>query len=430
MYGCEESIGIAPDGVLDDNFVISSVDTFYISSYTHLADSIITSTPSYLIAGASTFNYSGNVESKAYLNIRPGGDLNIDETTDNYDSIYLLLYFNDLLTTTDEAREYTVHLLDPVGSEDLEGTYYNFDKLSYSESPIGSFVYSSSLNVGDSIAIKIESGLGEELFSWAKDGIITSSNSEFISRFTGFVIKASDDNVDQIIRLSNNQSTASQMNKLRLYYHEQGDFIESKYFDFFDTQYTATFNSINASLEGSWLEKLASEDQVHSSETGNMSFLQSGIGIYSRFTFPYLYRLNELDENYIINSAELIIEPLTASYSSSKPLPDSLAIYFTTNLDESLQFNYNSSVVQEYLQYAKLNYDYEQGGKARYSFNVTDLIYMQLEDNGYREYSVLLTPTFLSALTCFDQVQIPDRDHSSPGVRLKIYITKILNLND
>lgn len=435
FWSCEQSIGIAPDGIVDFDIDPGVIDTFSIFTYTQIEDSIVTSAPSYLLTGSSTFDYSGRVNATSYLNLRPGGDLELVESGEVYDSLYLFLFFNDLLTPKNEEKEYTVHLIEPVNIEDLEVSYYNFDELAYDEMPIGRFTYHPYYEKGDSIAIKIDSGLGEELFSWAHEGIVGSTNTEFVNRFTGIAIKPADGNDDQIISLLNNVTTstnlsAQKVNRLRMYYHEDGDYVETKKFDFINTFYTASFNSIDVNLQGSYLSDLIMEEEVASEDTYNLSFLQSGIGVYSRLTFPYLYKINELGKEYFINSAELIIEPTTDSYSYYNPLPDSLAIFLINNLNESGEFGYNSSDIESYLQYAKLEYDYELGGSAQYRFNITDLVYLQLEDNGFREYSVLLTPTFSSALTCFDQVYVPNTAHSSAGVKLKIYVTKILNIDD
>lgn len=431
IYACEQPIGIAPDGALDDVFDATVIDTFSIKAYTEIEDSIITSSPNRLLVGAADFDKTGSVNTEAYLNLRPTYFLELDGANTKYDSLYLYLYFDKALINDDKERDYTVHLIKPINSEELDYEYYNFDSMTYWENPIGSFSYLPTMEAGDSIPVKITGSLGEELFSMALQGMIYEGNDEFFNRFTGFAIKSADGNADQIISLLNTSyneesGVASTVNKLRLFYHEEHDYVTSEYFDFYNSTGYTTFNAIKTDFDGTAIETLASGVRLASEETENLSFVQAGFGIYSRIDFPYIHQLNELSKNYVFNSAILEVTPLRGTYSSSNPLPDSLAVFVTNELESTGVFDYNGSGAEQYFSYSGLNYDEELGEDAVYSFDVTGLLHAQLEDNGAHEFSVLLTPPTSTVLTRFNQVQVPGPNHPNSGVTLKIYMTKVL----
>ena len=430
FYGCESPIGIAPDGALDDVFDITVLDTFSIRTYTEIEDSIVTSSPPKLLTGAASFSETGTVYAQSFLNLRPTSTLDIDQTSTNYDSLYLYLYFNEALTQKEEVRSYTVHLIKPINTEEFESSYYNFDSFPFNEEPIGSFEYLPTMETGDSIPVKISGGLGERLFSLALQGQISSGNETFLSQFTGFVIRPSDTNTDQVISLLNTTYSSENIvegtvSKLRIYFHQEEDYTTPEYYDFYNSTAHTTFNNISIELGGTSLASINS-GRIPAEQSENLSFVQAGAGIYTRIDLPYILSLNELSKNYVFNSAILEVTPLSGSYADSNPLPDSLAVFITNELSTTGDFNYNDSGAEQYYIYSGLDYDEELGESATYSFDITDILHLQLEDNGAHDYSLILTPPTETVLTTFDQVQIPGASHTAAGVRLKIYITKVL----
>ncbi|WP_422004009.1 DUF4270 family protein [Roseivirga pacifica] len=430
IYACEQPIGIAPDGALDDVFDINVLDTFSIKTYTEIEDSIVTSSPARFLIGAASFDQTGTVYAQSFLNLRPASLLELDEDM-KFDSLYLYLYFNEALTLEEEVRDYTVHLIKPVNTEELEVEYYNFDSMPFIEEPVGTFTYSPTMEKGDSIPVKISGSVGETLFALALQGEVYSGNSNFLNQFTGFAIRPGDDNTDQVISLlntsySSENEVAGTVTKLRMYYHEEVDYSSSEYFDFFNSSNYVSFNSITASLEGTSLAGLASGARFSSELTGNISYVKAGVGIYSRIELPYVEKLNELSKNYLFNSAILEVSPLRGTYSQSMPLPDSLAVFLTNELETTGNFDYNDSGAEQYFIYSGLSYDEELGEQAVYSFDVTDLIHAQLADNGAHEFSMILTPPTSTVLSSFEQVQLPNSSHEQAGVKLKLYMTKVL----
>ena len=153
-----------------------------------------------------------------------------------------------------------------------------------------------------------------------------------------------------------------------------------------------------------------------------MAFVQSGTGLVTKVTFPYLFRLLRLTDVLLVNQALLIIEPVRDSYNDQHPLPSSLTLYHTDKTNLPLQrvyANYNTSAYQS----ATISFDEEFDKSTGYQFVVTQLAQQLLSTDGSTDRGLLIKPTA-------DQLSTTvNRAYFGAGgdyrIKLKIWYTKI-----
>jgi hypothetical protein len=242
----------------------------------------------------------------------------------NYDNYY----YGD----TTKVQTYKLHRIIET-FEPIEGDYfYNTSFLDYDDETLGEISFSPKPNrETDSLFIKMDNVLGEEIFKKIVDNDINTSD-DFLQYFKGLAIVPDTTTDSNVIGFNVSATSATSGNSsMRLYYSINDDDSEdnSYFIDFVISSAAKQFNQIETDLSSSiFLGDFEDEEEIKlSEETDDLIFVQSGSGIAARIEIPTIKNLLELSENATTLSATLSFNPLLGSYDDNNPLPESLLVY-------------------------------------------------------------------------------------------------------
>lgn len=410
-------------------FDISVLDTFHIESSTLLADSLVTSGLSRLLVGRQADSDLGELEIRSYFKFAPGDFLDFEEANMVYDSLRLILNFDGYATGDSEKTQlFNVReIVQEFGTEDDE-FYFGFDQLNTGRASLGSFVFDHDWEAGDSIFISMDDELGERLFELADDNEVYPTNLDFLRDFEGLVIEPGGEEAYQVFGFANSATAnGAFLNRivLRMYYHEEGEFTQAHSYDFVQIREDIAFSNFEADRTETGLATLTGDDPVSSRLSGDKTYIQAGLGVQSKIRFPYLRKLNELDKEYIVNAAILRITSVKGSYTNVAELPDSLALFITDKYNTIGQVFFNVSGGTSVAQYGSLQADDELNLFAHYEFDITEFVFQQLQEQGEQGLALIASPTPSGILNTVDRLTIGGTDYGSPGLTLKVYMTKL-----
>lgn len=410
-------------------FEVSILDTFHIESSTLLADSIITSGLSRLLVGHMVDTDLGDLKVRSYFKFSPGDFLDFEDANMVYDSLQLILNFDGyVIGDREKTQVFNVReIVQEFGTEDDE-LYFGFDQLNTGRNSLGNFSFDHDWEEGDSIFISMDNELGERLFDLAEKNELYPTNLDFLRDFEGLMIEPEGQEAYQIFGFSSSETVNGNFqNKivLRMYYHEEGEFTEAHSYDFVQIREDIAFNSYQSEREGTALATLTGDNPVAARLSGDKSYVQAGLGIQSKIRFPYLKKLRELDKEYIVNAAILRVEAVKGSYTHVSELPDSLSLFITDKYNNIGQVFFNISGGASVAQYGSLQADEELNLFAFYEFDITEFVFQQLREEGEQGLALIASATPTAILNSVDKLSIGGVDYGSPGLTLKIYMTKL-----
>ncbi len=299
-----------------------------IKTGTVLLNSIITSDTQSALIGNINNKELGNVKSKAVfmLNVAPNvfsGEKQI------YDSITIKYYYNKY-SVGDTTVNFSFKVkelktkLSSLYKESKENNsplfFYNITKIETAKDTLCEATINSPKP--DSDNSKQESRMsdvfGQKLFNlyFNKDDKV-KNNTNFQEYFKGLVVEGDDENKAMLGFLINDTSMC-----VNLYYHKEGSDKKTKSLTFTPAQKTYKFNSIIADRSTTLFSKLENKDKIqrvtlNSTETNNLSAIQSGTGLYSKMEFTNIPEIMaDIDANKVL-SAKLILHP-TDKLNNSK----------------------------------------------------------------------------------------------------------------
>jgi hypothetical protein len=434
----DEGLLQADENFSSDGLQTIYVDTFSVVTSTVFMDSLPTSSKGTLLVGGYKDSYLGKINSASYFQIGYFSPFT-PATTSIYDSIGLILpyngqYYGDTTKTmTINVSELTdavnQRFLPPYVPNDkvsiLNPTFalYNTSKVSYSNVIMASKTTTTFPN-RDSIFVRLPDALGMKFYTIQDDipdvvkfqatsnfGII--SNWFVESYFKGLNISVPSSTDASIVGFG------SAKLKVRLYYRKfVNDILTNTYVDFPLTNSFNQFNQISADRSGTPVSTLASARILRSEATGNVSFVQSGIGLYTKVEFPSVKGF--LNKNrYVILDAILEVPLVPGTYDASTPPINILASY-TTDVSNIISGGVpgNGNDVLK----ASIRYDREYSTNTKYLFSMTTFF-----NNEIKSSAPAITPLALVSPNLFSEVNrvvIGNRFHPTNKIKLKIYYTQ------
>ncbi|WP_367755308.1 DUF4270 family protein [Flavobacterium sp. WC2430] len=403
---------------LSVNNKVILIDTLTVDVSTINLDSLITSSQKRILVGNYDDPYFGKVKSDSYFQLSSSGyTLNTDNSdTDapNYvfDSIRMILrpdkyYYGD----TTKVQTISIHrLLQKVKPNVDDTNFYNDSSLDYDSESLGSVSFRPKPHSKDSVVVNIKDVFGDALFQKIKKREITNFD-EFTEFFRGLVIKTTTSGSSSIVGFN----TAS---VLRLYYSKYlGNSDESLVKDFNILDATKQFNNISLDRSGTLIKDLpVFTDHLSSSQTGNNAFIQSGTGLACRIDFPNIKQLKYISDKGAIVDAQLIIKPISNSYSDSYPLVDSLRVFVADKLNRiSGTLNSTGSAT-----YAILNTDTDEFNEnIGYKVSIGTFLQNEMIKKSDSRLSLILTLPSISKAV--DRLLVGDQKNSNNKIQLKIY---------
>lgn len=364
------------DFTLGSNFVekstkIIQVDTFSLELSTVIVDSLITSATGVILAGYHENGIFGKITANSFFRIGlPDQTFYYINDDDIYDSLTLEMpYSKYCYGDTNAIQEIEIYKLQERLVRTEIPDYYNNSSINIYDYPIGELAYYPRPNRDSTVEIRIDDLLGKDLFDKMKHNAEeVSSNSDFEEYIYGFAIIAKQIQSSSIIGFD-----CSDL-KFNLYTSNIDVEKDAVIYEFPSSYLGYQFNQIICDRSGTILENLNSQkDQLDSYSADDKSFVQAGLGVLTKIKFPYLN--NALfDESKLILSVELILKPDIESYESG--FPESLFLYET---DKYHEFDINKD--ENYISSSVFNLDEMYHEETYYSFDITNFLQVQIDDN-------------------------------------------------
>lgn len=351
---------------IDNEIQIRVIDTFTVKTGTFKLDSIQTSGSGRILLGSIKDSNFGNTTAKSYLELVASSYSISNDAI--YDSIGMILnydtyYYGD----TTKVQTYKLHRITETFEPEDSDNFYNSSSLDYDTASLGQTTFTPRPNrTTDSLFIKMDDALGEEIFDKIVDNDINNSD-DFLQYFKGLAIIPDATQDSHMLGFSTYPSTSSEKNSsMRLYYTIKDDDNEdnSYYVDFLISSATQQFNQIETDFSSSVLGDFEDVEEIKSSEdTNNATYIQSGVGIATRIEIPSIKKLLEFSNQATSLSATLTFSPLVGSYNSDNPLPESLLVYV---VDHKNRYIKQLVDINETAAYAYLNDDQDEFSQNTY----------------------------------------------------------------
>ena len=365
---------------IGDNFIHSQtsvviIDSFDVNLSTVLIDSVATSGSEHLLIGKYHDAHLGNINSTGFFQLNTPDSTAINEDA-VFDSLLLVLNYSGLsYGDTLPEQNIKVHRVVEDIEENDDYLLYNTSFFNYNESPIGSLSFYPKPNFHDNIKIRLDDSLGEKFMNLLKNEADTITDSEdFIDFFKGIALVPGDNN-SCILSFDGADSLVNMI----LYTHYIGkEKVENSYnFPMYST--STCFNHIEADRTGTWINNLETQKkELPSNETGNIAFIEGGLGVVTRIDIPGISRLLEMDYRKILYKADLILKPVPNCYPSEE-LPTELVLYNTDKYNRLVSENTTDEGESIY---ADFSLDEVYNENTYYLFDLYDYVSEELSD-GY-----------------------------------------------
>jgi hypothetical protein len=404
------------------NIVVVDSSTVLLS--TVYVDSVASSATTYLQVGTYNDAYLGQVTSQAYVQVRPPVGLPaLDPIRDFYDSIGLDIFFrksNPFYGDTTLPQTFEVHqVVDSLYQLPPYATaWYSNESL-----PIGPSLGSTTVtiapnlpytsqNAGDTVKIRMDDSIGQQLFNMAYNKSDTLTNlTNFLNWFKGLCITPGAGEPGGTMYGFFDSCL------MRVYYKENTNGASvTKSIDF--TIYTrpSQWNFITNNRSGSSIANLVTPTNVTqpppatpSPLTGHASYVDNILGLTTKITFPYLNAISQRPDYIGLLRAQLTIVPLAGSFSTTWTLPPAVGVYSTDLHNELLApvFGVGSSAQQT----GNVVPNYLQPLLTSYTYDVTNFVSAQISNTaqGANQVGLMLSITSPATLTQWRRLAIADQ---------------------
>ena len=404
-----------------ENTQLIKIDTFSADLSTVFVDSFITSNKGTTLIGGYKDPVFGNIATQTYFQVAPP---NFEDIYDNttFDSITLILklnksYYGD---TTKPVRIDVSRVTQKIEPFDNGIFLYNVNKFTVDPVVLGSKDVVINPNQTDTIFIKLNAALGQELLNKFKTKSDTIKTADvFLNYFKG-------------LRISSNAGSqlvfgCSDSAKLRVHYKKPDLFLLNKNIDFTLTNKNLHFTNISVDRSGltSGLKDLATKKEISSLDAnmGNAAYGQSAGGASIKIRFNSLRDLLKAPNFAKILSARLIVRPVAGTYDRSFYLPPLLRLSTTTSLNQIgvdlTTLGPNGSPIT---QYGNLFIDYALGVNTAYTYDVTNYIKFAITDANINKNGLLLTPPTGLYETNFSRLVIGNKQNNKGNSKVELQI--------
>ncbi|MDX1956564.1 MAG: DUF4270 family protein [Chitinophagaceae bacterium] len=383
LFSCYKNtiqFGTQPENEYTRLIAIDSVEPVL---STILLDSFTTNNPASFFAGNLRDPYLGLIRTASFFKIDKPATLPEIPVTAVYDSICLVLRLNEYyLGDTTQPLTIQVHEL----AEELQypfSTYmYNTTNFLVKPQALGSRRLTIRPTYDDSVLIRLDDARGLDLYNKiynvASD---LASTDAFQQYLRGLRLSASDPDESVLFGILSSSGSLA----IRLFYHHTVPYPESKEVDFLSVNDNYAFNQIKTDRSGTLLANGPASSnglsELSSSASGNLSFMQSNAGLYSKVIFPSLRNILQREETLRLLKAELFLRPIKSSYDDARfPLPDTLYMVQTDGSNVAGDAVADSSGTD--VQYAYPVIDQLYGVNTYYRFEVTNYIKAMLANSG------------------------------------------------
>jgi hypothetical protein len=435
LAGCDndpKTLGLSNSTFASDYGVVV-VDTITVKVSTVMLDSLPTSNTGSMLVGGYDDARLGRLKAEGYLQINNGGSW-APPAEATFDSLVLIAHYSGYAygDTATSTRVEVRRLIQPfqtwtlpqfwVNENQYSALYTTASKFNASHmrsdvQPLGSHAILLRPHSKDSVVIRLSDALGRDWLRLTKEQAPDLIEADrFVEYFKGIVIGTGGTG-NSVFGLN----TANL--KIRLYYKSYvSESLTQQYHDYPFSTGLFNYSSVTSDRSNTALNTLSlATDEISTEKTDRMAFVQSGAGLVTKLTFPYLTRLLGLTNVLLVNQAQLIIEPVKDSYSATFPLPSALTLYYTNKTNLPLQRVYANYTTSSF-QLATISFDKEFDKSTGYQFTVTQLAQSLLGTEGETDRGLLIMPPATELTTTVNRAYFGTG--GDYRVRLKIWYTQ------
>ncbi|TMU50447.1 DUF4270 family protein [Flagellimonas algicola] len=317
---------LAGDAFTNSNVRVVLIDTLTIDISTLKMDSIVTSPATRMLVGQYSDPVFGTVRAASHMGLIPS-EYAIDVEAE-YDSITLHLnfdgyYYNDTTITNSVHVKRLLKTLHPAEGDN----FYNTSTVEYHDEDLGVFTYDPRPVEADTLEVRLDDVLGQDLFGKLQDNLITNAD-EFVDYFKGIALIPGLDDDGSVIGFS--KEIGASFIRIHFGIAEEDERIS----DHIDLQFNLNetrvpfFNQISTEAPIDPLQMLTDQEiNLSSHDAAGQSFIQSGLGITTRVEFPSLKSIYEINGQGTIMDAILKITPVAGSYNDQLLLRDGFSVF-------------------------------------------------------------------------------------------------------
>jgi hypothetical protein len=387
------------------------IDTFRVDLSTVLLDSVITSSSKMAYVGRYEDTIFGSIKCESYFDLAYESFAEIDAKAIYDSSAFILQYTDNNFGDTTSLMSIGIHRLTENIVPYDKSYLFNTSKFAYEPLAIGSVSFYPQPHSSDTAVSVRVNAFGAELYNLIKDkDEKVSTEGWFKDYIKGFVLTSGTTDNKALIGFNAGQEYLV----LKIYYHINKEEPEKKEITIKLGEAAHQFNNVKFDFTNTPLYNIKMEgNEVPSTETGNLVFMQGMIGLFPKLKFSSLESILA-SENWKILKAELIVEPVPHSYEVFS-LPDSLYI-FKSDKENKRSTLYNS---ESKPMIAFFESDYYLHENNRYTYDITSFINHELSDAYINSYDGLMIGLNDAKLSSSFERLLVEGKH--PPVKLRLY---------
>ena len=418
----------------DNQAVMGYVDTFSLKLSTIKIDSFATSGySSSMFLGYYKDEKVGNVLTEMYAPIIFSSTLTIPENS-IYDSLVICfkpsgVWVGDTVTPKFLNISRVLQKIEPHYDAEKQ-KMFNHQRLQRDTTPLARVTISPNPGRKLVSTARMSDELGNEWFKMLLESNDVMSNTEyFLDYFKGLAIVPDVTDftwglgftTNGMIPRSNQIEDATQF-EIRLYYRRPSDGEDDSYLTFvlandIVNQYKYTY--LNNDRTGTPFEKLKKyDDKVYSSESGSVSYVQTGSGLALRIDMPTLNNLHSVAEYMNVIDARLIIKPKENSFDDDVyKLPSTLYVGLTDESNKTVSYlsDMNGNAVSSQIYYTN------NEKTPFYSFQLIGFVRSRIMSPSEDYNSIVILPSEEEIATSFKRLVVDDYTNYGENVQLQVY---------
>lgn len=405
---------------------IGFIDTVEASLATVISDSFVTSSAESFLLGVVNDPELGLVNARPFFQLGIPGTGNAIPELANFDSAKFIVRLNKYYYG-DSTRSGTIYLNEL--SQEMVYSYndklYNTTNFEIKTSPIGNVNKRMRPAAEDSITIPVNKETGEELFGLLKSkSDIISTQENFLRYFKGVRLSVNASDSGSIVGIKGEAG----LNVLRIYYSTKTPYPVDGYVDFPSLANSYAFNQLIADRSGTLLSGSATsgEEIFPSASTANKGYMQSGLGVKLKISFPSLGNILLTDKTIRLQKAELILKPVPQSYDLSRFILPPTLYLAQTNATNTIGYPVADSTGSG-VQYVSPVVDLVYGVDTYYQFNITSAMIGLLSSADKSDFGLFLMEQADPAMLQLNRAVFGNRNLANAGAQLRLTLVKINN---
>jgi len=401
---------------VDSNAGVVLIDTMLINTSTVRYDSIGTSGVNVMLVGGYKNDYTGTVTSNPVFELSSGVFTLIDKDL-VYDSLVVRTKYNGyFIGDTTKLMTFNVKQLAKQLKANTDGYLYNTSVFQEANNSLGQVQFYPHPLTKTEVFFRLNDELGNVLFKYIYNKSDTVSDLTTFQDFFKGMAFVSDENKNQEAVGFVHDSLS-----LRVYYHEVIKEVDSKVKTFFTFPIYSSgiwYNQILHNPAGSLLATIGeSKNILPSTQTSDMSMVQAGSGIYTKVNIPGIKFITGYGKNVAFISSRIQLTPTKGTYSTSNPLPDSLAVYISDPKNRILsQLAYPTAKV-----YANKITPSNLDELPYYEVDVTPFFTSELANTGISKNSLLIGTVASQIGKTMNPVVFSGTDSKNEIVKIHVY---------